>query len=98
VNDDATIANLAEMISNQLFIHGGLSHQPLEEELICFGTNGAAVFQGARSGMIQRLKEEFILFVNPVYDFVHRMNLVVKALSRLPLVQKLEALCKSLYA
>jgi hypothetical protein len=51
--DDAnTAANLTEMITDQLFMHGGLSQQQLGEKLICFGADGAAVFQGTRSGVI----------------------------------------------
>jgi hypothetical protein len=97
--DDAnTAANLTEMITNQLFMHGGLSQQHLGEKLICFGADGAAVFQGTRSGVIQRLKEGFAPFVIPVHDFAHRTNLVVEALSGLPVLQKLETLCKSLHA
>jgi hypothetical protein len=33
-----------------------------------------------------------------VHDFAHRTNLAVEALSNLPVVQKLERLCKSLYS
>jgi hypothetical protein len=96
--DDAnTAANLTEMITDQLFMHGGLSQQKLGEKLICFGADGAAVFQGTRSGVIQRLKEGFAPFVIPMHDFAHRTNLAVEALSGLPVVQKLETLCKSLH-
>jgi hypothetical protein len=98
VNDEASVANLTEMITDQLFMHGGLSQQQLGEKLICFGIDGAVVFQGVRSGVIQRLKEGFTPFVIPVHDFVHHTNLAVEALSRLFVVQKLETLCKSLHA
>jgi hypothetical protein len=50
VNDDANAANLTEVITDQLFMHRGLSQQQLGEKLICFGVDGAAVFQGTRSG------------------------------------------------
>jgi hypothetical protein len=67
-------------------MHRGLSQQQLGEKLICFGTNGTAVFQGAKNGVIQRLKEGFTPFVIPVHDFSHCTNLAVEALSRLPIV------------
>jgi hypothetical protein len=71
----------------------------LAEKLICFGADGAAVFQGARTSVIQRLKEGYALYVIPVHDFAHRMNLAVEALlDRLPVVQKLESLCKALHS
>jgi hypothetical protein len=44
------------------------------------------------------LKEGFAPFVILVHDFAHRTNLEVEALSGLPVVQKLETLCKSLHA
>jgi hypothetical protein len=36
--------------------------------------------------------------VIPVHDFAYRTNLAVEALSGLPVVKKLESLCKSLHA
>jgi hypothetical protein len=48
--------------------------------------------------VIQHLKEGFTPFVIPVHDFAHCTNLAVEALSGLPMVQKLETLCKSLHA
>jgi hypothetical protein len=44
--------NLTNMISKSLSYHGGLdSEGSVAEKLIYFGTDGAAVFQGARSGV-----------------------------------------------
>jgi hypothetical protein len=86
------------MITEQLLMHGGLSQQQLVEKLICFGVDGAAVFQGARTGVIQCLKEGYAPYVIPVHDFSHRTNLAVEALSGLPIVKKLESFCKSLHA
>jgi hypothetical protein len=98
VSDDAIALNLTEIITEHLFMHGGLSQQQLAKKLICFGVDGAAVFQGARSGVIQRLKEGYAPYVIPVHDFAHQTNLAVEALSGLPVVKKLESLCKSLHA
>jgi hypothetical protein len=70
----------------------------LAEKLIYFGTDGEAVFQGSRNGVIQQLKEKHSPFVIGVHDFAHRTNLAVEALSNLPMVQRLESLCKSLHS
>jgi hypothetical protein len=98
MDDEANTQNLTEMITEQLFMHGGVSEKQLAEKLICFGADGAAVFQGARTGVIQRLKEGYAPYVIPVHDFAHRTNLAVEALSGLPVVQKLESLCKALHS
>ena len=44
MNDDTNAANLTEKITDQLFMHRGLSEQQLGEKLMCFGVDGAAVF------------------------------------------------------
>jgi hypothetical protein len=86
VDDDAIAQNLTEMITEQLFMHGGVSEKQLAEKLIFFGADGAAVFQGARIGVIQRLKEGYAPYVIHVHDFAYRTNLAVEALSGLPVV------------
>jgi hypothetical protein len=86
------------MIMEQLSWHGGISEMELAEKLICFGADGVAVFQGSRNGVIQQLKEKHAPFVIGVHDFAHRTNLAVEALSNLPVVQRLESLCKSLHS
>jgi hypothetical protein len=71
VDDDSTTQNLTEMITEQLFMHGGVCEKQLAEKLICFRADGAVVFQGARTGMIQRLKEGYAPYVIHVHDFAH---------------------------
>jgi hypothetical protein len=58
----------------------------LAEKLICFGADGAAVFQGSQNGAIQQLKEKHSLYVVGVHDFVHCTNLALEALSNLLVV------------
>ena len=52
MDDDATTQNLTEIITKQLFMHGSVLEKQLVEKLICFGADGAAVFQGVRTGVI----------------------------------------------
>jgi hypothetical protein len=77
VDDEATTKNLTEMITEQFFMHGGVSEEQVAEKLICFGADGATIFQGARTGIIQRLKEGYTPYMIPVHDFAHRINLAV---------------------
>jgi hypothetical protein len=98
VDVDANAANLTELITKQILFHSGMKQSDFAEKLICFGADGAAVFTGARSGVMQRLKTEHAPYVISVHDFAHRTDLAVEAMSDLPFVQKLEALCKSLHS
>jgi hypothetical protein len=41
---EANANNLTNMIVEQLSWHGGISEMELVEKMICFGTDGAAVF------------------------------------------------------
>ena len=97
MSNDAIVLNLTKMITEHLFMHGGLSSQQLAEKLICFRADGATVFQSARSSVIQHLKEGYAPYVIPVHDFAHRTNLTVEALCGLLVVRKLESLCKLLH-
>jgi hypothetical protein len=72
------------MIVEQLSWYGGILEMELVEKMICFGTDGVAVFQGSRNGVIQQLKEKHAPFVIGVHDFAHHTNLAVEALSNLP--------------
>ena len=70
----------------------------LAQKLIYFDDDGAAVFYSSRNGVIQKLKERHFPYIIGFHDFAHYTNLVVEALSNLPVVQKLENLSKSLHS
>jgi hypothetical protein len=53
VDCEANASNLTNMIVEQLAWHGGILEIELAQKLICFGADGAAVFQGSQNGMIQ---------------------------------------------
>lgn len=81
VDVDANAANLTELIIEQNFFQSGMKQSDFAEKLICFGVDDAAVFQGARSGVMQRLKTDHAPYVIHVHDFAHCINLVVEAMS-----------------
>jgi hypothetical protein len=97
VDCEANASNLTNMIVEQLAWHGGISEMEFDQKLIYFGIDGTAVFQESRNSVIQQLKEKHSPYVIGVHDFAYCTIPAVEALSNLPVVQKLENLCKSLH-
>lgn len=64
----------------------------MAEKFFCFEANGAPVFQGARSSIIQRLKVDYALCMILVHGFGHRTDLAIEAMFGLSFMQKLEDL------
>ncbi len=69
---------------------GGLTQEERTKRLICFGANGASIFQGCHIIMTFQLKEKFAPYMMGQHCMAHRMNLVVQVLSNLPMVARLE--------
>jgi hypothetical protein len=99
VTEGSNADNLTDMISTTLSYHGGLdSEGSVAKKLICFGADGVAVFQGARSGVTSQLIEKHAPYLMGVHYMSHRTNLAVQALSNLPMVTKIESLLQSLHS
>jgi hypothetical protein len=86
-----------EAISTCISWQAGFSESVVAERLVCFGADGVSVFQGARAGVTQQLKQKDAPFLIGVHCMAHRTNLAVEPLSNLPMVEKLETLCQALY-
>jgi hypothetical protein len=67
------------------------------DRLVYFGANGMFVFQGSRSGVTQRLKDQEAPFMLGVHCMAHRTNLEVEPLFNLHVVSKLVTFCQALY-
>ena len=63
-----------------------------------FGADGVSVSQGCKNGVTVQKKQHMVPFMFGVYCMAHHPNLAVEPLSNLPIVSKLEALCKAMYA
>jgi hypothetical protein len=99
VTEGSNTDNLTDMISTSLSYHGGMDGEgSVAEKLICFGADGAVVFQGARSGVTSQLIKKHAPYLMGVHCMSHRMNLAVQALSNLPMVTKIENLLQSLHS
>jgi hypothetical protein len=78
VSEGANADNLTDMIMTTLRYHGGLEGDDvIAEKLLYFGADGAAVFQGARSGVTAQLTEKFAPYLMGVHCISHRTNLAV---------------------
>ena len=89
---------VTETVLSHLSHHGVLEVKDIAEKCVCFGADGVAVFQGSRTGVTTRLKEQSAPFMMAVHCMAHWMNLVVQPLSNLPIVAKLESLCQAMYS
>ena len=93
-----TACAIKDCIPMSLSWHGGLADNTIAKRLVYFGADGVFVFQGCRSGVIQQLKDQDAPFMLGVHCMAHHTNLVVKPLSNLPIVSKLETLYQALYS
>jgi hypothetical protein len=87
--------NLIVIIVQALMQQRGLTQKKITKRLICFGADGASIFQGCRTRMTFQLKEKFVPYMMGQHCMAHRMNLVVQVLSNMPMVAKLENLLQS---
>ena len=78
--------------------HLGLEQLEVAKCLICFGADGASVFQGSRNGVTVQMKEHVAPFMFGIHCMVHRTNLAVEPLSNLPIVGKIESLCQAMFS
>jgi hypothetical protein len=69
---------------------GGLTQEDSTKRLICFGVNGASIFQGCHTTMTFQLKDKFVPYMMGQHCMAHRTNPVVQILSNLPMVARLE--------
>jgi hypothetical protein len=69
-----------------------LTQEETTKRLICFGADGASIFQGCHTGMTFQLKEKFVPYMMGQHCMAHQTNLAIQVLSNLPMVAKLEDL------
>ena len=78
--------------------HSWLPQTEIAKRLICFGADGVSVFQGSRNNVTAQMKEHVAPFMFGIHCMAHRTNLAVQALSNLPVVAKIEALCQAMFS
>ena len=71
--------------------------EDIRAKLLCFGADGASVFQGTRNGITSQLTKEFAHFLLGIHCCNHRLNLVVHSLAETHIVSGMEALLAALH-
>jgi hypothetical protein len=85
------------MIVQSLMQQRGLIQEKTFKRFVCFGVDGAFVFQGCCIKVITQLKEKYFPYMMGQHYMAHKTNLVVQVFSNLLMVVKLEELLQSLY-
>jgi len=96
-SDGATANNLTAILTIALEVHAGLTPPLIASKLIYFGADGVSAFQGKRKGVSKQLKESWAPFVHAQHCLAHKLNLVYKILSELPIFDACEELLRLTY-
>lgn len=75
-----------------------LDDATLSQKLVGVGCDGASVLQGLQTGLVTRLTQKVAPFASAVHCTGHRTNLVGKAISKEPCMQRIESLIANVYA
>jgi hypothetical protein len=59
VVEDENVDNLTTIVTQTFMQQGGLTQEETTKRFICFGVNGASIFQGYHTSMTFQLKEKF---------------------------------------
>jgi hypothetical protein len=76
VVEGGNVNNLIAIVFQVLMQQGGLIQEDTTKRLICFGANGASIFQGCRTSVTFQLKEKFAPCMMGQHCMVHQTNLV----------------------
>jgi hypothetical protein len=77
---------------------GGVGAGDLARKLLCFGTDGAATFQGARSGVTTQIQRDYTPYSIGVHCMAHQCNLAFKTLSGMDIFASIEKMLQKTYS
>jgi hypothetical protein len=77
---------------------GGLTREDVSKKLLCFGANGAFIFQGGETNVTREIKDFWAPFSMGVHCEAHRTNLVIKSLSNLTFFSRLDMFMTNLHS
>jgi hypothetical protein len=92
VSKSSTSDHLTNVIIYALLYEGGLSREQVASKLVCFGVDEVNTFQGAKTGVTTQIREKWVPFSLGANCCSHKVNLVIKTLSKYPMVSRLERL------
>jgi hypothetical protein len=88
-------ANLTELIVSILQERGGLDSEQLARKCVGGASDGAAVLQGAHSGVMTRLADEFAPFIESMHCSAHRFSLAAGVLDKVVFIGDLRQLMQN---
>lgn len=83
--------NLTKLITSFLKENGGLSREDIQAKLLCFGADGASVFQGNRNKVTTQFIREFAPYLLGIRCCSPKLNLAVQSLAEIDIVSQMEA-------
>ena len=97
VTDGGSASNLTEVIVEAMKTDGGISRRTVAEKFVSFGADGVSVFQGSRTGVTRRLKDDHAPWMHGNHCMSHRFQLAIMILSKMGVVSNVEDLLGGLY-
>jgi hypothetical protein len=76
---------------------GAMSREDMHAKLLCFGTDGASIFQGNYNGITSKLIRELAPCFLGIHYCGHRLNLAVQSLAKTQIASNMESLLTALH-
>ena len=95
---NSTAENLYLEVKKALNEIVGMDDLKIAKKLVCVGADGAAVMQGQRTGLCERLQTSIVPYMLGIHCMAHRMNLSYKIVRTFPIVSKVEDLIRELHS
>jgi hypothetical protein len=97
VTEGGDADNITKMILAALTSEGGLTPHHIRDRFMAFGADGAAVLQGKRNCVTNKLQVFHAPHMQCMHCVAHRNNLAVQCLSDLEMVARIETLLAALH-
>ena len=91
-SNGATSDFLMKLIVNALSVYCGLDKAAITSKLLCFRTDGVAVFLGQYNGMTKQIIEQHAPFSVEIHCCGHRLQLCAKSLPQPDLLSSIKDL------
>jgi hypothetical protein len=97
VTEGGDADNITKMILAALTNEGRLTPHQIRDRFMAFGADGAAVLQGKKNGVTNKLQVFHMPHMQGMHCVAHRSNLTVQCLSDLEMVARIETLLAALH-
>jgi hypothetical protein len=93
-----TANHLTEVVMSSVEKDGGVGAGDVAKKMLCFGADGAATFQGLRSGVTTQIQRDYAPYSIGVHYMAHQCNLAFKMLSGMGIFQSIEKMLQKTYS